>query len=68
MSEEPIDWDEDVVVDNAEVYESLVRAIGLTEGFGLFLVRSGNGKELGERLRSDLPRLNFADLRSEAHV
>ena len=60
--QEPIDWDEDVVVDNAEVYESLVRAIGLTEGFGLFLVRSGNGKELGERLRSDLPRLNFADL------
>ena len=60
--QEPIDWDEDVVVDNAEVYESLVRAIGLTEGFGLFLVRSGNGKELGDRLRSDLPRLNFADL------
>jgi tetratricopeptide (TPR) repeat protein len=62
MTQEPIDWDEDVVVDNAEVYESLVRAIGLTEGFGLFLVRSGNAVELGQRLRADLPKLMFADL------
>ena len=62
MMQEPIDWDEDVVVDNAEVYESLVRAIGLTERFGLFLVRSGNAVELGQRLRADLPRFKFADL------
>ena len=62
MTQEPIDWDEDVVVDNAEIYESLVRAIGLTEEFGLFFVRSGNAVELGQRLRVDLPRLKFADL------
>jgi tetratricopeptide (TPR) repeat protein len=60
----PIDWDADVAVDDKEVYESLVRAIARTEGFGLFFVRcvEKDRAKLEQRLKEDLPALRFERL------
>jgi tetratricopeptide (TPR) repeat protein len=59
-----IDWSADINVDDEEVYESLVRAIGRTEGFGLFFVRcvEKDRAKLEQRLRGDLPRLRLERL------
>jgi tetratricopeptide (TPR) repeat protein len=56
-----IDWSADINVDDEEVYESLLRAIGRTEGFGLFFVRcvEKDRAKLEQRLRGDLPRLRL---------
>jgi tetratricopeptide (TPR) repeat protein len=61
---ELIDWDVDIVVDDEEVYESLVRAIARTEGFGLFFVRciEKDRAKLEQRLKKDLPKLRFERL------
>jgi tetratricopeptide (TPR) repeat protein len=60
----PIDWSADVKVDDEEVYESLLRAIGRTEGFGLFFVRcvEKDRAKLEQRLRGDLPRFRLERL------
>jgi tetratricopeptide (TPR) repeat protein len=62
--QEPIDWDADVAVDDEEVYESLARAIGRTEGFGLFFVRcvEKDRAKLEQRLKKDLPKFRFEQL------
>jgi tetratricopeptide (TPR) repeat protein len=59
-----VDWDADVAVDDEEVYESLVRAIVRTEGFGLFFVRcvERDRVTLERRLKNDLPSLQFERL------
>jgi len=59
-----IDWDVDVVTDRAEAYQSLVRSLERTEGFGLFFVRGvpGEQTELVQRLQAALPRLNMQRL------
>jgi tetratricopeptide (TPR) repeat protein len=59
-----IDWSADINVDDEEVYESLLRAIGRTEGFGLFFVRcvEKDRAKLEQRLRDDLPRLRLERL------
>jgi tetratricopeptide (TPR) repeat protein len=59
-----IDWSADINVDDEEVYESLLRAIGRTEGFGLFFVRcvEKDRAKLEQRLRGDLPRLRLERL------
>jgi tetratricopeptide (TPR) repeat protein len=64
IKEESIDWDADVAVDDEEVYESLMRAIARTEGFGLFFVRcvEKDRAKLEQRLRKDLPKLRFERL------
>jgi hypothetical protein len=53
---EPIDWDIDVQADNEEIYESLVRALAQTEGFGLFFVRcvEKDRAKLKRRIKEDL--------------
>ncbi len=63
-TQEPIDWDADVTVDDEEVYESLARAIGRTEGFGLFFVRciEKDRVKLEQRLKKDLPKFRFERL------
>jgi hypothetical protein len=62
---EPIDWDVDVQADNEEIYESLVRALARTEGFGLFFVRcvEKDRAKLEQRLRGDLPRFRLERLK-----
>lgn len=64
IKEESIDWDADVAVDDEEVYDSLMRAIARTEGFGLFFVRciEKDRAKLEQRLRKDLPKLRFERL------
>jgi tetratricopeptide (TPR) repeat protein len=64
IKEESIDWDADVAVDDEEVYESLMLAIARTEGFGLFFVRciEKDRAELEQRLRENLPKLQFERL------
>jgi tetratricopeptide (TPR) repeat protein len=64
IQEESIDWDADVAVDDEEIYASLMRAIGRTEGFGLFFVRciEKDRAKLEQRLREDLPKLQFERL------
>jgi tetratricopeptide (TPR) repeat protein len=64
IKEEAIDWDADVAVDDEEVYESLMRAIERSEGFGLFFVRciEKDRANLEQRLRKDLPKLRFERL------
>jgi tetratricopeptide (TPR) repeat protein len=59
-----IDWSADVEVDDEEVYESLLRAIGRTEGFGIFFVRcvEKDRAKLEQRLKKDLPRLRLERL------
>ncbi len=59
-----IDWSADINVDDEEVYESLLRAIGRTEGFGLFFVRcvEKDRAKLEQRLRGDLPRFRLERL------
>jgi tetratricopeptide (TPR) repeat protein len=59
-----IDWSADIKVDDEEVYESLLRAIGRTEGFGLFFVRcvEKDRAKLEQRLRGDLPRFQLERL------
>jgi tetratricopeptide (TPR) repeat protein len=59
-----IDWSADINVDDEEVYESLLRAIGRTEGFGLFFVRciEKDRAKLEQRLKKDLPKLRFERL------
>jgi tetratricopeptide (TPR) repeat protein len=59
-----IDWSADINVDDEEVYESLLRAIGRTEGFGLFFVRcvEKDRAKLEQRLRDDLPRFRLERL------
>jgi tetratricopeptide (TPR) repeat protein len=61
---ELIDWDADVTVDDEEVYESLIRAIARTEGFGLFFVRciEQDRATLEQRLKKDIPKLQFERL------
>jgi tetratricopeptide (TPR) repeat protein len=62
-----IDWSADIKVDDEEVYESLLRAIGRTEGFGLFFVRcvEKDRAKLEQRLRGDLPRFRLERLELE---
>jgi tetratricopeptide (TPR) repeat protein len=64
IKEESIDWDADIAVDDEEIYESLMRAIARTEGFGLFFVRcvEKDRAKLEQRLRGDLPKLRFERL------
>jgi tetratricopeptide (TPR) repeat protein len=64
IKEEHVDWDEDIAVDDEEVYESLMRAVARTEGFGLFFVRciEKDRAKLEQRLREDLPKLRFERL------
>jgi tetratricopeptide (TPR) repeat protein len=59
-----IDWSADINVDDEEVYESLLRAIGRTEGFGLFFVRcvEKDRAKLEQRLRGDLPKFRLERL------
>jgi tetratricopeptide (TPR) repeat protein len=59
-----IDWSADIKVDDEEVYESLLRAIGRTEGFGLFFVRcvEKDRAKLEQRLRGDLPKFRLERL------
>ncbi|MBW4469666.1 MAG: tetratricopeptide repeat protein [Stenomitos rutilans HA7619-LM2] len=59
-----INWDEDVVADPAESYESLERSLQRTEGFGLFFVRCvpGDQADLVQRLQADLPTLHMQRL------
>jgi hypothetical protein len=61
---EPIDWDIDVQADNEEIYESLVRALARTEGFGLFFVRcvEKDRAKLKRRIKEDLPSLRLEQL------
>jgi tetratricopeptide (TPR) repeat protein len=61
-------WDEDVQLDAAETYQALARSLDLTEAFGIFLVRCVEGERdrLIQRLRSDLPNQQMAELRLEA--
>jgi tetratricopeptide (TPR) repeat protein len=65
---ETTDWDEDVQLDAAETYQALARSLDLTEAFGIFLVRCVEGErdQLIQRLRSDLPKQQMAELRLEA--
>ncbi|NJR66520.1 MAG: hypothetical protein HC772_16325 [Leptolyngbyaceae cyanobacterium CRU_2_3] len=65
-----IDWDEDVVVDAAESYQSLVRSLQRTEGFSLFFVRCvpGDQAELVQRLQADLPTLHMQRLELQAEL
>jgi tetratricopeptide (TPR) repeat protein len=59
-----IDWSADIKVDDEEVYESLLRAIGRTEGFGLFFVRcvEKDRAKLEQRLKGDLPKFRLERL------
>ncbi len=59
-----IDWDADVTADPAEMYQSLVRSLQRTTGFGLFFVRCvpGEQADLVQRLQADLPKLHMQRL------
>jgi tetratricopeptide (TPR) repeat protein len=59
-----IDWDADVMADPAEMYQSLVRSLQRSAGFGLFFVRCvpGAQTELVQRLQADLPKLHMQRL------
>jgi tetratricopeptide (TPR) repeat protein len=64
VNNELIDWDADVAVDDGEVYESLMRSIARTQGFGLFFVRcvEKDRAKLEQKLRGDLPRFRLERL------
>jgi tetratricopeptide (TPR) repeat protein len=57
-------WDEDLVTDEVETYQSLIRGIRRTSGFRLFFVccSRSKGTELITKLAVDLPQRKFATL------
>jgi hypothetical protein len=57
-------WDEDLVTDEVETYQSLIRGIRRTSGFRLFFVccSRSKGAELIAKLAIDLPQRKFATL------
>jgi tetratricopeptide (TPR) repeat protein len=57
-------WDEDLVTDEVETYQSLIRGIRRTSGFRLFFVccSRSKGAELIAKLAVDLPQRKFATL------
>ena len=61
---ESIDWDADVVMNDRDIYTSLVRSIELTEGFSLLFVRcvEKDRAKLQQRLKAELPKLRFERL------
>ena len=57
-------WDQDLVTDESETYQSLIRGVRRTSGFRLFFVSCSRNKgaELIKNLAIDLPQRKFATL------
>ncbi|MBD2498663.1 tetratricopeptide repeat protein [Nostoc sp. FACHB-280] len=70
MSLELTDWDKDLPSQAEEEYQSLVRTLNFTEGFGLLFVRCSpaRGEQLITKVQTDISNKNIQVLRLEKAV
>ena len=70
MIQASIDWNKDLGSDPEEEYQSLVRSLKWTDGFGLSFVRCppARGEQLMIRVREDIPQKKIAVLRLEEPI